>query len=98
MEPTMIIDPLLVHKVLVIAVLVEITTNIIKTFAPTLESRYFTIVAATIGIIIALMTDIGILSSLNLPVRYATFDYILTGVIVSRGGNLVHDLATKLNA
>ncbi len=92
-----VLDPLILHKVIIIAILVEITTNFIKTIIPDLEKRYITIVAGGIGILVASLTGISILSTLDIPIAFQPLDYVLTGIIVSRGANIVHDLSKKLN-
>ena len=87
----------LLHKVLALAVLSEIITNFIKTLAPSLDKSYIPPIAGIVGIILSWLTCVGIFSTLDVPVKYAVVDYILTGVIVSRGANIVHDLADKLS-
>ena len=41
---------------------------------------------------------IGVLSTLEIPVRYLLLDYLVTGVVISRGSNIVHDLAKTLSS
>jgi len=87
----------LLHKVLALAVLSEIITNLIKTLAPNLDKAYIPPIAGIVGIILSWLTSVGLFSTLGIPVKYALVDYLLTGVIVSRGANIVHDLADRLN-
>ncbi len=92
-----LVDPLVIHKVIIIAMLVEVTTNFIKIIIPNLEKRYITIVAGLIGVLVSTVTGVGILGTLDIPVNFVPLDYILTGIIVSRGANLVHDFSKRLN-
>lgn len=87
----------LLHRVLAIALLVEITTNFVKKLVPNLDRQHITIVAGCIGIFLAITTRTGILKILEIPVQFPAIDYLLTGIIMSRGANIVHDLAKKLN-
>ncbi|HHT36463.1 MAG: hypothetical protein ACE3NC_09000 [Candidatus Wallacebacter cryptica] len=75
----------------------EVITNFVKTLVPNLDKSYITTIAGLIGIILAWLTGVGLFSTLDIPVKYVAVDHILTGVIVSRGANIVHDLASKLN-
>jgi hypothetical protein len=62
-----------------------------------LDKAYVTTIAGLVGIILATLTGVGIFATLDIPVKYAIIDYLLTGVIISRGANIVHDLASRLN-
>ncbi len=87
----------ILHKVFALAVLSEIITNMVKTIVPNLDKVFITTVAGLIGIILAWLTNVGIFNTLDIPVKYILVDYILTGIIISRGANFVHDIADKLN-
>lgn len=88
---------LLLGKVLAIAFLVEVLTNTIKAALPNLNRTYIPFVAGILGVCLAWMTNIGILSSLDIPVRYIVLDHLITGIVISRGANIVHDLAKTLS-
>lgn len=85
------------EKVFAIALMVEILTNFIKTVLPRLEKEYIPIIAGAVGIIVAVTTQTGMLATLDIPVSFDIIDFVITGVIVSRGANIVHDIAKKLN-
>ncbi len=53
--------------------------------------------AGVVGVALAWSTGIGVLSTLRIPVRFLSLDYLVTGVIISRGANIVHDLAKALS-
>ena len=88
---------LLLGKVAAIAFLDEVLTNFIKTLIPSLNRVYVPIVAGIVGIALAWTTNIGIFSALDIPIKCTLLDYIITGILISRGANLVHDLAKTLN-
>jgi len=88
---------MILAKVTAIAFLVEVLTNLVKALVPDLEKRYITIVAGVLGILIATITGTGILATLEIPVQFVYVDYFITGILVSRGANIVHDLAKALN-
>lgn len=87
----------LLGKVVAIAFLVEVLTNSIKTVVPNLNRGHIPFVAGILGVILAWTTGIGILATLQIPIKHALLDYLVTGVVISRGANIVHDLATTLN-
>ncbi len=78
--------------VILLAVIVEVVTNGIKAIFPILKGKSSRIVAAAIGILMCLSTNIGILSNLNIGIKYVLIDYIITGIVISRGSNAVHDI------
>ena len=78
--------------VLVLSVIVEVVTNGIKAAFPILKGSRSRIVAAVIGILLCITTEIGILNKLHVTVDYVIIDYIVTGIVISRGSNAVHDI------
>lgn len=88
---------MLLGKVLAIALVTEVLTNTIKTILPDLNTRYLPLISGILGVALAWATGVGVLSSLEMPVRHAVLDYLVTGVVTSRGANIVHDLAKALS-
>lgn len=84
-------------KVLSIAFVVEVLTNTIKAALPNLNRRYIPFLAGILGVTLAWATEIGVLNTLDIPIRYHALDYLVTGVVISRGANIVHDLAKTLS-
>ncbi|HHY09481.1 MAG TPA: hypothetical protein GX528_02825 [Firmicutes bacterium] len=84
-------------KVIAIAFLVEILTNSVKNALPKLDRTYLPLIAGIFGVALSWTTGIGILASLQIPIRNILLDYLITGVIISRGANIVHDLAKTLS-
>lgn len=54
--------------------------------------------ALTIGIIVALVTKIDILIAVGLETSYPIVGILATGILISRGGNFIHDLVEKLDS
>ncbi|MFW6381425.1 MAG: hypothetical protein ACOCZ3_02660 [Bacillota bacterium] len=78
--------------ILLLSVIVEVVTNGVKSIFPYLKGDRSRIVAAIIGISICIITNTGILSQLNIAIRLLSIDYIITGIIISRGSSAVHDI------
>lgn len=87
----------LLGKVMAIAFLVEVLTNTIKTAIPKLNRQYIPLIAGCLGVTMAWGTGIGVLTTLEIPVRHVLVDYLVTGIVISRGANMVHDLAKTLS-
>lgn len=87
----------LLGKVLAIAFVIEVITNTIKTALPDLDRRYIPFISGVIGVALAWASGVGLLQSLDIPVRYAMIDHLITGIVTSRGANIVHDLAKTLS-
>ncbi len=86
--------------IFLLAVIVEVVTNAIKAAFPFVkggeEKNGSRITAAVVGIILCITTRVGILKNLNIDISLEILDQIITGIIISRGANAVHDLASTL--
>ena len=86
------------EKLLVAAVIAETLTNIAKAvYDP--EKRTVDIdliVAVVFGIIIALVTQVDMLSALGLSVVHPIVGQVITGIVFARGASAVHDLLKSL--
>ncbi len=91
----MIADSLAI--IVVLTVIVEVLTNGVKSIFPILKGNTSRLIAAAIGILICFYTDIGIFSRLEISIKYDILDYIITGIIISRGSNAVHDIISVFN-
>ena len=83
--------------IVVLAIIVEFSTEIIKNILPSIRGTHSRLLAALIGMILCVTTRNGILSSFNIYPLYPQIDYILTGLIISRGSNIIHDMVSKLD-
>ena len=88
----------LLGKVLAIAFVIEVLTNTVKTLLPDLNRRYLPFFSGVLGVCLAWVSGVGVLSTLEIPVRHAFLDYLVTGIVTSRGANIVHDLAKTLSS
>ncbi|NLP37511.1 MAG: hypothetical protein GX357_07655 [Firmicutes bacterium] len=82
--------------IVVLAVIVEFTTEIVKSIFPSVRSRYSRIIAVLLGMILCVSTQNGLLGIFGISSPIPLLDYLLTGIIISRGSNIFHDLVTKL--
>jgi hypothetical protein len=82
--------------ILVLAIIVEFSTEIFKSLFPSTRGRFSRAVAITLGLILCVSTRSGILASFNIHPQYPLIDYFFTGVIISRGSNIIHDLVSRL--
>ena len=53
--------------------------------------------ALIVGIVMALITKLDILDFLGIKCVIPIIGYILTGVLISRGANFMHDLTRKIS-
>jgi len=75
-----------------LAVVVEQVVGIIKSAIPKVRNSYSALAAIIVGIALCASTEVGVLAALNVPVVYPAIDYIVSGLLISRGANLIHDL------
>ncbi len=87
---------------LVTAILSEGIWEILKKLIPgkvkeSLKNYINLIGSLAIGILIAFITDVNIFSMLNIDFNWHAVGVILTGILISRGSNYMHDIIKKLN-
>ncbi|MCR3922610.1 MAG: hypothetical protein NUK65_08875 [Firmicutes bacterium] len=84
--------------IVVLAIIVEFTTEIVKSIVPSIRGQYSRIVAILLGMILCVSTRSGLLAIFMIePFFLPQIDYFLTGLIISRGSNILHDLVAKIN-
>lgn len=54
--------------------------------------------AVLIGILLALLTGIDIFQSLGIPISIPLLGKVLTGLLLSRGANFMHDIIGSMNS
>ncbi|MDP3486998.1 MAG: hypothetical protein Q8S19_03580 [Bacillota bacterium] len=84
--------------VILLAIVVEQITNIIKGAVPGIREEWSKVAAIVVGTILCFSTRMGILAELNVPVAYPAVDYIVTGLLISRGSNVLHDMFDGVNS
>jgi len=80
-----------------LAVVVEQVTGIIKNAVPGVRDEWSQIIAIFVGITLSVGARVGVLVELNVPIAYPLVDYIITGLLISRGSNLVHEMVHGVN-
>lgn len=84
--------------ILMLAILVEYMTNIVKNLIPETIYPLPLLISLIIGVGLALTVKVDILQSLGFQPVYEVVGYITTGLIVSGGSTAVHELISKLRA
>lgn len=82
--------------ILVLAIIVEFSTEILKSVFPSVRGQYSRVAAILLGMILCVSTQSGILATFKIYPVYQQIDYFLTGLIISRGSNIIHDLVSRL--
>ncbi len=82
---------------ILLSIIVEFITNGIKAIFPAIKPGGSRIAALVTGTILSWLTGIGILESLDIGIILPAFDYAITGILISKGSNAVHDFATILD-
>lgn len=84
-----------ITTLIIIAVLVEaIVENIKTTYENGINGTR--IIALILAIVICILTQTGIFLLLGIDFTLPIVDYILTGIVVSRGANFVNDIISKI--
>ncbi|MEJ6952058.1 hypothetical protein [Natronospora cellulosivora (SeqCode)] len=82
--------------IILLAVIVEVLTNSIKAVIPSIKEGHkkngSRVASAVVGVTLCITTRVGILTNLNIFISYEIIDFIITGIIISRGANAVHDI------
>lgn len=84
-------------KVVVLAVLVEAIVETLNMVYEKGQFRYNMLISLAVGITITVAVGVDILEILELPADVLYIGEVLTGIIISRGGNFVHELFDKIN-
>ncbi len=82
--------------IVVLALVVEFATEIIKNVI-SIRKGLGKALAILMGMILCVSTQTGLLQVFGLDTYYPIIDYLLTGLIISRGSNIIHDLFSRLN-
>lgn len=84
-----------ITTLIIIAILVEaIVENIKTTYENGINGTR--IIALILAIVICILTQTGIFLLLGIDFTIPIVDYILTGIVVSRGANFVNDIISKI--
>lgn len=81
----------------VLALLVEVCVDIVKAAIPAIHGWKSQLTSVVVGVLLTTATTTGLLGALQVNLAVSWIDYFLTGLIISRGSNFIHDLLSKLN-
>ncbi|HBI55526.1 MAG TPA: hypothetical protein DDY38_01665 [Firmicutes bacterium] len=81
----------------VLAMLVEVCVDIIKAAIPGIRDWKSQLTSVIVGVLLATATGTGLLGALQVNLAVPWIDYFLTGLLISRGSNFIHDLLSRLN-
>jgi hypothetical protein len=80
---------------LVFAILVEAIINMTIGDIPTPKwVKRFSAIA--LGVAVCIVWKVGIIGLLGIEGGMPTFDYVITGIVISRGSNIVNDIITRI--
>lgn len=80
---------------IVFAILVEAIINMTLGDIPT--PKWVKIYASIVlGIAVCIVWKVGIIGLLGIEGGIANFDYVVTGIVISRGSNIVNDILTRI--
>lgn len=79
-----------------LGVLVEFVVEIIKSVIDNGKVNKNVVLSLVIGILIAFTTQIDTLELLNIPAYIPYVGVVISGILISRGSNIVHSLMEKL--
>ena len=85
-------------QLIVVAILVESIWENLKMIWDNGKISIDRIGALAFGILVCVLTGIDIFPVVSIPMAIPYVGSVLTGIIVSRGANFVHDLLEKINA
>jgi hypothetical protein len=81
---------------LILAVMTEFITEVIKDTIPFSDRVPGSWIAAVMGVCLCYLTDTGLLALAGGYSRNLYADYFVTGLIISRGSGVIHELIDAL--
>lgn len=84
-------------KILILSIIGEAIWETLKMFWQEGKISKDRIGALVVCIIIVWSTDLDIMATLGIPVKVKIIGILLTGILISRGSNFVHDLFSSVN-
>lgn len=84
----------------VVAILAEAVWEILKNLIPSTSDKvwsYINLVGSLlVGVLVAFVADVNIFALLGIDLKWPVVGVVLTGILISRGSNYIHDLVGKL--
>lgn len=84
-------------KILILSIIGEAIWETLKMFWQEGKISKDRIGALVVCIIVVWSTDLDIMTTLGIPVKVKIIGIVLTGILISRGSNFVHDLFSSVN-
>ena len=82
--------------IVTVALLVEAIWETLKLVWKDGKANVNTIGALVVGILTAILAKLDIFSMQGISLSIPVVSYVLTGVLISRGANFIHDLFNKI--
>lgn len=83
-------------QLVIIAILVEAIWENTKMIWKDKKINVSMIGSLILGVIVCIFAHIGIFNIVGINLSIEAVDWVLTGIVVSRGANFVHDLFSKI--
>lgn len=86
--------------VILVAIFVEAIVQVFKGFVPegaAVPAWLWPVVSMALGVVLCLAGKVDALSAVGLTINVPVVGQVLTGCLVSRGSNFVHDLWRRIN-
>lgn len=80
------------ERLLTLAIVVQVATEAVARLYP----RGTVYVASAVGLVVALITQTGLLASMGVEAVYPAVDWILAGLVLAGGAGVVHALKEGL--
>ncbi len=87
-----------ISAVLVMAVVVEAVIDYVKTWVVEKKIQWQQIFAMLFGILVSFAYCLDVLALVGIESHVAYVGNVLTGILISRGSNYIHDLYNRLIA
>ena len=82
--------------IVTVALLVEAIWETLKLVWKDGKANVNTIGALVVGILTAILAKLDIFAMQGISLTIPVISYILTGILISRGANFIHDLFSKI--
>ena len=86
-----------ITKIFILAVIGEAIWETLKMFWQEGKISVDRIGALIVCLILVWSTDLDIMSTVGIPVKFKVIGIILTGILISRGSNFIHDIFNSVS-
>lgn len=83
-------------QLVILAILVESVWESLKMVWEEGKFSVDTIGTLVLGVMVSIVVNIDVFSIVGISTSWSMFGVVLTGVLISRGGNFIHDLLSKI--